>query len=132
MTHKWTAISDLTGGFCATNTYCRACKRARVTRVHTYLTYPFVLSWSLLEAMSAGALVVASRTPPVEEVIKDGFNGRLVDFFDIDAWSDVLISALAQPNRYRDICVAARRTIVESYDLRTICLPRQLDFVENP
>jgi glycosyltransferase involved in cell wall biosynthesis len=104
----------------------------RITRVHAYLTYPFVLSWSMLEAMSAGALVVASRTPPVEEVMKDGINGLLIDFFDVDTWSDVLIRALAEIDRYRDIRVGARRTIVDSYDLRTNCLPKQIEFVEKP
>jgi Glycosyl transferases group 1 len=99
----------------------------RVTRVHAYLSYPFVLSWSMLEAMSAGALVVASCTPPVQEVIQDGINGRLVGFFDIDAWSDALINGLAEPERYHDIRVEPRRTIIESYDLRTNCLPRQIE-----
>jgi glycosyltransferase involved in cell wall biosynthesis len=75
--------------------------------------------------------VVASRTPPVEEMIKDGINGLLIDFFDIDTWSDVLISALADIDRYRDIRIGARRTIVESYDLRTNCLPKQIDSVET-
>jgi glycosyltransferase involved in cell wall biosynthesis len=103
----------------------------KITRVHAYLTYPFVLSWSLLEAMSAGALVVASCTPPVEEVIKDGVNGLLIDFFDIDRWSDVLISALADVDRHRDMRVAARRTMVESYDLRTNCMPKQVEYVEK-
>jgi glycosyltransferase involved in cell wall biosynthesis len=91
-----------------------------------------VLSWSILEAMSAGAYVVASRTPPVEEVIKDGINGRLVDFFDVDAWSAELITGLAHPDRYDAIRIEARRTIVESYDLRTNCLPKLINFVETP
>ena len=62
----------------------------------------------------------------------DGINGLLIDFFDVDTWSDVLISALAEIDRYRDIRVGARRTIVESYDLSTNCLPKQIDFVEKP
>jgi glycosyltransferase involved in cell wall biosynthesis len=103
----------------------------QVTRVHAYLTYPFVLSWSMLEAMSAGALVVGSRTPPVEEVITDGINGRLVDFFDVGAWSAALIEALADPRRFVPLREAARRTIIERYDLTTQCLPRMIDFVET-
>ncbi len=103
----------------------------RVTRVHAYLTYPFVLSWSMIEAMSAGALVIGSRTPPVEEVIEDGVNGLLVDFFDVAAWSKALIEALAEPARFDDLRHAARRTIIDRYDLRTRCLPRMIDFIES-
>ncbi len=103
----------------------------RVSRVHAYLTYPFVLSWSMMEAMSAGCVVIGSRTPPVEEVIRDGINGRLVDFFDVAAWSEALIDALAQPEKYAHLRPAARRTIVESYDLRKHCLPRLVEFVER-
>jgi glycosyltransferase involved in cell wall biosynthesis len=102
----------------------------RVSRVHAYLTYPFVLSWSMLEAMSAGALVVGSRTPPVEEVIEDGRNGRLVDFFDVAQWSAVLAEALAEPKRHMALREAGRRTIIERYDLKTVCLPRMTAFVE--
>lgn len=104
----------------------------RVSSVHAYLTYPFVLSWSMLEAMSAGALIVGSRTPPVEEVIKDGVNGRLVDFFDVKAWSAALIEALAEPQRFAGLRVAARTTIEEGYDYRRVCLPRMIEFVESP
>jgi glycosyltransferase involved in cell wall biosynthesis len=103
----------------------------QVSRVHAYLTYPFVLSWSMLEAMSAGALVVASRTPPVEEVIKDGVNGRLVDFFDVKGWSAALSEVLAEPGRFMGLCNAARETIIERYDLRTRCLPDMVRFVEG-
>jgi len=103
----------------------------RVSRVHAYLTYPFVLSWSMLEAMSAGALVVGSRTPPVEEVIEHGRNGLLVDFFDVDAWSATLGEALAHPERYAPLRAAARKTIVGGFDLGAICLPRMISFVEG-
>lgn len=103
----------------------------RVTRVHAYLTYPFVLSWSMLEAMSAGALVLGSRTAPVEEVIRHGENGLLVDFFDVAAWSAAIIEALAEPDRYRDLRAHARQTIVERYDQETICLPQQVTLVES-
>ena len=102
----------------------------QVTRVHAYLTYPFVLSWSLLEAMSAGALVIGSRTPPVQEVIRDGVNGVLVDFFDVEAWSNALVAALRRPDRYRPLRAAARSSVIERYDLRSHCLPRIVSYIE--
>ncbi|MBN8292053.1 glycosyltransferase [Rhodobacter sp. NTK016B] len=101
------------------------------TRAHCYLTVPFVLSWSMLEAMSAGALVVGSRTAPVEEVVEDGVTGRLVDFFDTDDIAATLIDALARPDAHRSMRAAARAHIVENYDLRRVCLPRLIDFVES-
>lgn len=103
----------------------------QITRAHCYLTIPFVLSWSMLEAMSTGALVVGSRTAPVEELITDGQNGRLVDFFDIDEIADTLIDVLANPQAQQAMKEAARRHIVENYDLRSICLPRLVSFVEG-
>ncbi|MCX7645375.1 MAG: glycosyltransferase [Rhodobacteraceae bacterium] len=106
------------------------CRLLQASRVHAYLTYPFVLSWSLLEAMSMGAAVIGSRTPPVEEVIEDGVNGRLVDFFDVPAWSAALTSALADPGALAPLRAAARRTVEERYALKD-CLPRILDLVER-
>ena len=103
----------------------------QVTRVHAYLTYPFVLSWSLMEAMAAGALVIGSDTPPVREVMRDGENGRLVDFFDIPGWSAALVAALADPDRFAPLRRAARATITARYDLKRHCLPRLIDFVER-
>lgn len=103
----------------------------QATRVHCYLTVPFVLSWSMLEAMSAGALVVGSRTQPVEELITDGVNGRLVDFFDTGEIAEVLSDALARPLIYRHMRAAARVHIVQNYDLHRVCLPRLIDFVEG-
>ena len=107
------------------------CKLMQVARVHAYLTYPFVLSWSMIEAMAAGALVVGSNTAPVAEVITDGVNGRLVDFFDVDGWSDALIDALADPLHYMPMRAAARATAVAQYDLRKVSLPRLIAFVEG-
>ncbi len=103
----------------------------QVSRAHAYLTYPFVLSWSMVEAMAAGALVVGSDTAPVREVIRHGENGLLVDFFDTAAWSRVLTEALADPARFQPLRDAARRTAVERYDLRSVCLPRMVDLVER-
>jgi glycosyltransferase involved in cell wall biosynthesis len=97
----------------------------RISACHVYLTYPFVLSWSMLEAMSAGALVLGSRTPPVEEVITDGENGLLVDFFDIDGIATRIAEALKDPARFAALRDAARRTVVERYALSR-CLPRQI------
>ena len=103
----------------------------RVGRAHAYLSYPFVLSWSMLEAMSLGCLVVGSRTPPVQEVITDRVNGRLVDFFDVDGWAETLIDVLSDPEAQRPLRNAARQHIVETYDLKTVCLPKLIDFVHS-
>lgn len=103
----------------------------QVGRAHAYLTYPFVLSWSLLEAMAAGAMVVASDTGPLREVIEDGVTGRLVDFFDVPGWSRALIAALAHPAAHAPLRAAARARIVADYDLNRVCLPRLIDFVES-
>lgn len=103
----------------------------QVSRAHAYLTYPFVLSWSMLEAMSAGALVIASDTAPVREVIRHGENGLLVDFFDIAGWSRTLIQALEKPEQFLPLREAARKTVLEKYDLRSVCLPRMVAAVER-
>jgi glycosyltransferase involved in cell wall biosynthesis len=100
----------------------------RRSSVHVYLTYPFVLSWSLLEAMSAGCLVVASRTPPVEEVIRDGENGLLVDFFSTERIAARIDEALSMENS-RLLRERARGTVIERYDLKRVCLPAQVGLV---
>ncbi|MBX9716137.1 MAG: glycosyltransferase family 4 protein [Burkholderiaceae bacterium] len=66
----------------------------QVSSAHVYLTYPFVLSWSLLEAMACGTPIVASDTAPVREVLHDGENGRLVDFFDVDTIADAAVHTM--------------------------------------
>ena len=102
----------------------------QVSRAHAYLTYPFVLSWSMIEAMSAGAHVVGSRTAPVEEVITHGVNGTLVDFLDVAGWSAALTDALADPEKYRPLRKAARQTALDRYDQKVL-LPQMIDFVER-
>lgn len=101
----------------------------QISRVHVYLTYPFVLSWSMLEAMAAGCLLVASRTAPVEEVIRDGENGLLVDFFKPSEIAGRVVEALEDRTLFAALRENARRTIVEKYDLKTICLPQQLAMI---
>ena len=103
----------------------------QVSCAHVYLTYPFVLSWSMLEAMSAGCLVIASRTAPVEEVIRDGENGILVDIFRPAEIARRVIEALEQPQRFAEIRARARQTILERYDLARVCLPAQLELLEE-
>jgi glycosyltransferase involved in cell wall biosynthesis len=95
----------------------------QVSAVHVYLTYPFVLSWSLLEAMSMGCLVVASDTAPVREVIVDGVNGLLTDFFDAPMLAERIAHALGQHHALTGLRNQARATVVQKYDLATVCLP---------
>lgn len=103
----------------------------QLSRAHAYLTYPFVLSWSMLESMAAGAHVVGSDTAPVRELIRDGENGTLVDFFDVKGWSKALVKALARPEKFLDLRRAARQTILEGYDLRSVSLPAMVEYVEG-
>ncbi|MCB4825456.1 glycosyltransferase family 4 protein [Roseicella aerolata] len=102
-----------------------------LSSAHVYLTYPFVLSWSMLEAMANECLVIGSATPPVQEVIEDGRNGLLVDFFSPEQVAEAVVKALAEPDAYRPLRQAARRTVVERYDLRSRCLPELLGLIDD-
>jgi glycosyltransferase involved in cell wall biosynthesis len=106
--------------------YAGFIKVLQISRAHVYLTYPFVLSWSMLEAMAAGCLVVGSRTQPVEEVIQHAANGLLVDFFSAEQIADRLIDALEDSKSFASLRQNARQTIVDRFDLKSICLPAHL------
>lgn len=103
----------------------------QVSRLHIYLTYPFVLSWSLLEAMSAEAAILASDTAPVREVITEGENGWMTDFFDTQALVEKANALLDDAPERARLGKAARRFVLENYDLKTKCLPRQLNWVSQ-
>jgi len=106
-------------------------KLLQTSDAHVYLTYPFVLSWSMLEAMASGCLLIGSRTPPVEEVVRHGENGLLVDFFDPAEIAATVTDALKRPEHFRDIRRAARQTVIDRYDLTRVCLPRQLALIQR-
>jgi glycosyltransferase involved in cell wall biosynthesis len=101
----------------------------QVARVHVYLTYPFVLSWSLLEAMACETAIVASDTAPVRDVLTQDQTGRLVDFFDRDSLVQEICGLLDDADARMALGQAARAVVQGGYDLRSICLPRQVDWV---
>ena len=101
----------------------------QLSACHVYLTYPFVLSWSLLEAMACGCAVVGSDTAPVREVIRHGHNGLLVDFFSPGDLATAVVELLNDPERAAAFGVAARRTVECTYDLES-CVTRQLALMD--
>ena len=103
----------------------------QLSKVHVYLTYPFVLSWSLLEAMSAGCAIVASDTQPLHEAIKHNETGRLVNFFDHQALAQQVCDLLDQPKERQRLGANARAFAQQHYDLHRVCLPTQLAWVES-
>jgi glycosyltransferase involved in cell wall biosynthesis len=116
--------------FVGTLGYADYLRLLQVSAAHVYLTYPFVLSWSAMEALAAGCVVVGSRTPPVEEIVTDGENGLLVDFFSPSAIAEAVIEAVCQGDGYAKLRRRARETILGRYDLAT-CLPRQIGLLER-
>ena len=116
--------------FLGTIDYPRFINLLQVSRVHVYLTYPFVLSWSLLEAMSVGCSIVASDTQPLHEAIKHDETGRLVNFFDQNALATSVIELLEDEEARVRLGEAARAFAIENYDLKSVCLPKQLQWVQ--
>ena len=103
----------------------------QLSTVHVYLTYPFILSWSLLEAMSAGCAIVASDTQPLREAIVHNETGRLVNFFDPAALAQTVCELLNNPEERTRLGANARAFVQANYDLQTVCLPKQLAWVEQ-
>ena len=102
----------------------------QLSTVHVYLTYPFVLSWSLLEAMSAGCAIVASDTQPLHEAITHDETGRLVNFFDVPGLANEVCALLDDPAARQRLGRNARAFAQVNYDLQTVCLPKQLAWVQ--
>jgi glycosyltransferase involved in cell wall biosynthesis len=98
--------------------------------LHIYLTVPFVLSWSMMDAMSCGAVVLGSNTSPVKEMIRHGENGLLADFFTPEDFADKAVQVLRDPTAFRPLGRAAEQMIVEQYSLEAV-LPRMLKLYED-
>ena len=96
----------------------------QISSAHIYLTYPFVLSWSFVEAMAAGCLLIGSATAPIMEVLRDRENGLLVDFFSSDAICDRVDEVLDHPDRMQALRDAARADAVEHFDTTAVTLPK--------
>lgn len=113
--------------FVGRTSYADFCKIIQLSTCHIYLTVPFILSWSLLEAMSMGAVVVANDVEPVKEAITHQETGLLVDFFDSDALAKQVVDVLARPKDYAHIGQQARDHVVKTYDFLSVCLPQHLE-----
>ncbi len=102
----------------------------QISSVHVYLTFPFILSWSILDAMSCGCCIVASNTPPILEVIEDNYNGLLVDFYNIDQLVEKIEYALDNKDKILDIKSNARQTVLDKYNLKKL-LPQHIEFIRS-
>ena len=102
----------------------------QVSSVHLYLTYPFVLSWSMMNSLACGCTVLGSATAPVKEMIKHRENGLLADFFDVDGLTELALEVLEDPEKYRHLGEAGAKMIEESYSLKKM-LPKMLGLYER-
>lgn len=107
--------------------YERYVSLLQVSKLHIYLTYPFVLSWSVLEAMACGAPMLASRTAPVEEVITQGVNGCLFDFFDRKGLVEQAKAMLGDD--VSELVNNARSFVEREFSVQRCSLPRYRDLL---
>jgi glycosyltransferase involved in cell wall biosynthesis len=105
-------------------------KLFNITDVHIYLTVPFVLSWSLLDALACGATVLASNTAPVREMIKSGVNGVLFDFFKPDDLAELANQLLDRKEEYKVLGRQGAAIIRERYSV-DVCLPKMVEMYES-
>jgi glycosyltransferase involved in cell wall biosynthesis len=103
----------------------------QLSRVHVYLTYPFVLSWSLLEAMASGCAIVASDTAPLKEAILDQKTGVLTPFFEPQTLANNVVALLEDKEKREKIGTQARQFAIENYDLNRVCLPAMLKMIDQ-
>ncbi len=102
-----------------------------ISWAHVYYTYPFALSWSLIEAMSCECLIIGSNTAPVREAVENGVTGILNDFFDVPALSAAMIRAVREPRTFDRMRKAARKTAISRYDSRTVGLPAWFRLIDE-
>ncbi len=104
--------------------YAQYIRALQVSKVHVYLTYPFILSWSFIEALAAGCLVIGSNTAPVLEILHHNVNGLIVDFFSANEIAAAIHKGLSQSTAMAKHRTAARQTAVSKFDLKRCILPR--------
>lgn len=102
----------------------------QISSAHVYLTYPFVLSWSALDAMSCGCCIVASDTKPVLEFMQDNYNALLFDFYNVDQQVERIEYALDNKDKMQEIRHNARKTILDKYALKDL-LPQHIEYVKS-
>lgn len=103
----------------------------QISRVHVYLTYPFVAGWSLLEAMSVGAAIIGSDTEPVREVVRHRKTGLLTPFFDVDKLVTSIDGLLDDERLRLKLGSEARKKVQSRFDLQTVCLPKWVKWAEG-
>lgn len=102
-----------------------------LSSAHVYYTYPFVLSWSLVEAMACECLILGSDTGPVRDAVTHGETGILNDFFDVDALSNAMIDACVNPSKYENMRKAARKTAISQFDKDTVGIPAWMALIKE-